>query len=134
MKNAKAFLLIALLTTGCATQQEAFIDSRLGGNKQERVAALASECETVFKSSHVGPANNKKYGNIQWRRHEPEMVKLCDAMANAASGKGAGNASQLHSQCLNEKVIGGRIYSARNKTHIARKDALCNAFYGEIQK
>lgn len=137
MKKANIAVVVAMLVTGCANSSpQVTIQHQLAGkNKTERVAILTAECQELFSTSHVGPASNKKYGNIQHRRHEAGMKKVCLAMSDAAGGNTTGaSAQQLLEKCLDEKVIGGRVYPHRNKAHIERKTEVCRAFYAEIHK
>jgi hypothetical protein len=137
MRKANIVVVVAMLVTGCANSNpQVSIQHQLAGkNKTERVAVLTAECRELFNTSHVGPASNRKYGNIQFRRHEADMKKVCLAMSGAAQGNTAGaSAQQLLEKCLDEKVIGGRAYPHRNKAHIERKTEVCRAFYAEMHK
>lgn len=137
MKKANIAVAVAMLVTGCTNSNpQVSIQHQLAGkNKAERVSFLTAECQVLFNTSHVGPASNKKYGNIQYRRHKADMKNLCLEMSGAAQGNIAGaSAQQLLEKCLAEKVIGGRVYPHRNKDHVARKVEVCRALYVEIHK
>ncbi|MDI1226740.1 MAG: hypothetical protein PSY14_03540 [bacterium] len=134
MKRIVMSLIVAAGLTGCAAENNVSIQQQLAGkSKQARVAALSDECQAVFSNSHVWRNNSVKYGKTSYKPHKREMRQLCQTMTQAASGqKIALSADQMLHNCLNEQVLGDKLYKSRNEKHIQRKDAVCKAFRAEL--
>lgn len=133
MKKLLPILLLSLALSACATEPQAPIHQQLAGkSKHERVATLAAACEQEFGKSHVTRDNSVRYGKTRYRPHTKETKAVCGTMAKAATGTRTISADQLLNQCLNEKVIGGRLNKNRNKAHIERVNNICRAFRAEM--
>lgn len=134
MKRIIMSLIVAVGLTGCAAENNVSLHQQLAGkSKQERVAALSGECEAVFSKSHVRRNYTVRYGRNTYVPHKREMKQLCQTMTQAANGQKVGlSADQMLNKCLNEQVVGDKLYKSRNQKHIQRKDAVCRAFRAEL--
>ena len=133
MKKVLPTLLLSLALSACAAELQVPIYQQLSGkNKQERVATLTSACEAEFNKSHVTTNYSVKDGKIRYRPHTKETKAVCGAMAHATNGSRTASTGLLLNQCLNEKVIGGRIQKNRNQKHIERVNNICRALSAEM--
>lgn len=122
-------LILMIGLSACANETEVSIATKIAQNPQERLSLLSSECRDVYGSSHVVTPSNFKNGKIGYKPHKKEMLELCDIMHRNAKGGNVGTSSeQLFNRCMDEKVVGDKIFSHKNKKHIHRKEEMCKAF------